>query len=278
MVFATFSAFGAHAAASKCSKTNLTRCLDSACAINASMNPAARCQYCGTSGAGEPPAQKGLSSVTVGQSTKYAISEKDLKKAPSDPGKRYIWATTECIKKLPSCTPDDASSAYDKLIEQSCKAAGVTMQIANAAQSLNTKPTKNKCNTTFTECINKKCGSTFDSCDQDSDFDRFVAECGAEASGCEDYMADLKKTIAATRKKTLDNREALVQNIAAGYKKTRETKLANAMNGCKNGSAAKNCIETVCENNMRGKCESSTEKSMATQLCKFYDTACTVLK
>lgn len=276
--FGAFTAFNGYAATSKCSKTNLARCLDSACAINASMNPAARCQYCGTSGAGEPPSQKGLSNVTVGQSTKYAISDKDLKNAPSDPGKRYIWATTECIKKLPDCSPDDASAAYDKLIEQSCKAAGVSMQITNAATKLNTKKTKNSCNTTFTECLDKKCGTAYDSCEKDADFDRSVAECGAEASGCEEYMADFKKTAAAARTSAMNNRESLVQAIAEGYKKTRDTKLANIKTGCTKGTAADACIENVCATNMRGKCKEAAEKSMAKQLCKFYENACTVLK
>ena len=278
VAFGAFTAFNGYAAVSKCSKTNLARCLDSACAINASMNPAARCQYCGTSGAGEPPSQKGLNNITAGQSTKFAISEKDLKNAPSDPGKRYIWATSECIKKLPDCTPDDASTAYDKLIEQSCKAAGVTMQITNAATKLNTKKTKNNCNTTFTECLDKKCGTAYASCEQDADFDRSVAECGVEAGGCEEYMAEFRKTAAAARTNAMNNRENLVKTIAETYKKTRETKLANIRTGCTKGTAADACIKNVCENNMRGKCKEATEKSMAKQLCKFYENACTVLK
>lgn len=277
-VFGAFTAFGGHAAVSKCSKMNLTRCLDSACAINSSMNPSARCQYCGTSGAGEPPSQKGLNNITAGQSTKYAISEKNLKSAPSDPGKRYIWATTECIKKLPDCTPDDASAAYDKLIEQSCKAAGVTMQIQNAATKLNSKKTKNSCNTTFTECLDKKCGTAFSSCEQDADFDRAVAECGAESSGCDEYIADFKKTAASARTNALANRETLVKTIAENYQKTRKTKLDSIKTACTKGTAADGCIENVCANNMRGKCKDAKEKSMAKQLCKFYENACTVLK
>ena len=105
-------------AATKCSTANLTRCLDSVCAINVSSNPAARCQYCGTSNAGTPPKSK-MRSVSAGASAKYNISEKELKKAPEDPGQRYAWATTQCIKKVAGCSADDVSEAYDKLIEQS---------------------------------------------------------------------------------------------------------------------------------------------------------------
>ena len=71
---------GAFAATQQCSRANLTRCLDSVCAINISSNPAARCQYCGSVGAGTPPNTK-MKSVSVGASAKYNISDKELKKA-----------------------------------------------------------------------------------------------------------------------------------------------------------------------------------------------------
>ena len=142
--------FGAFSAVSKCQKTNMQRCLDSACAINIGMNPSARCQYCGTSAAGNPPSQKGLSTITAGQSTKYTLTDREMRNAPSDPGARYVWATNECIKKLPDCTPDDVSDLYDKLIEQSCKTAGVTMQAASAIESINKKRTKTSRTATWT--------------------------------------------------------------------------------------------------------------------------------
>ena len=65
-------------AAVSCSRANLTRCLDSVCAINISSNPAARCQYCGTPSAGAPSAT-GMRGVSVGASAKYNISDKELK-------------------------------------------------------------------------------------------------------------------------------------------------------------------------------------------------------
>lgn len=271
-------AFSGYAATSRCSKMNLTRCLDSACAINASINPAARCQYCGSSNSGEPPSTKNLTNVTAGQSTKYALSAKELAVAPSDPGQRYVWATTECIKKLPDCTPDDASAAYDKLIEQSCKNAGVTMQIAATMSSINKKPTKTKCNETFTICMDKKCGSGFDSCPTDADFDRSIAECGVDATGCEEYLAEFRKTYASSRDKVVKNRDNLVAAIAKDYQNKRNAMVNETLSACKNGSITKTCVDTVCNNNMRGKCKSADEKTMAQQLCKFYEIACTVLK
>ena len=277
-LFACISLCGAYAATPKCSKTNLTRCLDSVCAINIGINPAARCQYCGTSSAGEPPTTKGLSNVTAGQSTKYNISAKELANAPSDPGRRYIWATTECIKKVAGCTTDDVSVSYDRLIEQSCKSAGVSIQIANAVKNLDTKPTKTKCNDTLNICINQKCGAGFDSCKLDSDLDRAIAECATDATGCDEYFADFRKSVSAERERIYANRENSVQSLVESYKITRENRLTSAQNACDTKTASTSCINTVCANNMPGKCKDDTEKAMATQLCKFYDTACTVLK
>ena len=270
--------FGANAATIQCSRTNLTRCLDSACAINIGINPAARCQYCGTSSAGTPPSQKGLTNITAGQSTKYALSAKELTVAPSDPGKRYIWATTECIKKIPGCTTDDVSTVYDRLIERSCKSAGISIQIANTIANMNAKPGKAKCTETLNTCINNKCGVGFDSCTTDADFDRFIAECATDATGCDEFVADFRKSISAERERAYDTRENTVQTLVNNYKTTRENKLNNARNACNNKTASASCVNTVCANNMPGKCEGDTEKSMATQLCKFYDVACTVLK
>ncbi len=271
-------AFGANAAVQKCSKINLTRCLDSVCAINIGVNPAARCQYCGTSSAGTPPSEKKLSNVTAGQSTRYALTAKELAVAPSDPGKRYMWGTAECIKKLDTCTTDDVSAAYDKLIEQSCKSAGISMQIEHAAADLNKKPSKAKCTDSLTTCINQKCGNGFESCVADADFDRIIAECATDATGCDEYVADVRKTIANDREQAYTIRENTVQALVDSSKTTRENKLKNALAACKNNTASASCVDTVCKNNMPGKCDNDTEKAMATQLCKFYDTACAVLK
>jgi hypothetical protein len=269
---------GANAAVSKCSKVNLTRCLDSACAINNGTNPAARCQYCGTSAAGTPPVQKGITNITAGQSTKYALTDKELSVAPSDPGRRYMWATTECIKKLPDCTTNDVSTVYDKLIEQSCKSAGVSMQTANAVEKLNTKPTKSKCNDAFSACLAKKCGASFETCEQDSDFDRFISECASDASGCDDYIAEFRKSVTNERKQMYATREKVLLNLVEGYQKSRESKFEQTQTKCTKDTQLKSCTETVCNIYMVDKCEGATEKAMAEQLCKFYKTACTGLK
>ena len=205
-IFITFAgiatAFCANAATPTCSKSNLLRCLDSGCAINVGINPAARCQYCGTAAAGEVPSDKGLSNITVGKSNKYALTAEELRTAPSDPGKHYIWVTTECIKKLPDCTTNDVSAVYDKLIEQSCKYAGITMKSTAAMSNLTQVPTKNKCSESFTACIDKKCGTAFQSCESDSDFTQFISECATESIGCDEYIAEFRETFTTTRKNT----------------------------------------------------------------------------
>ena len=123
LVFVPTFSFGA------CSVANLTRCLDSACAINIGANPAARCQYCGSSAAGKPSTANVMKNISAGSVTKYILSDKELKKAPSDPGERYVWATKQCLKKLKDCTPDDVSDNYDSLIEKSCTAAGIAAEM-----------------------------------------------------------------------------------------------------------------------------------------------------
>lgn len=278
-IFVIAPFFGAFSAVSKCSKTNLQRCLDSACAINVGMNPAARCQYCGTSSAGDMPSQKGISSVTVGQSTKYTLTAKELRVAPSEPGKRYIWATTECIKKLPDCTTDDVSNLYDKLIEQSCKAAGITMQITTTMQNINKKPTKSSCNTKMTTCMNKKCGTVFENCEDDAIFTRSIAECATDSTGCDDYIAEFRKQLTDERKSTYAKREAVAEALVKSYQSTRESKLSGTEKNCQSNKTFDACVSMVCNNNMPNKCdENKTERSMAERLCQFHKTACSVLK
>lgn len=257
--------FVASAATPKCSQTNMTRCLDSVCAINIGMNPAARCQYCGTSSAGTPPAQKGLKTITAGQSSKYALSAKELAVAPSDPGKRYIWATTECIKKVGNCTTDDVSNIYDKLIEQSCKAAGVSMQTARAIANNNQKPTKSACETRINICATGKCGTNFENCADSADMDRVVAECAADATGCDEYIASIKTEFIAMRDKALDTRETAVQSLAQSYQKNRENKLASITTGCKDGTQKRQCVQ---------KYEAALGQNAANLACEFYAVAC----
>lgn len=267
--------------AATCSVANLTRCLDSVCAINISSNPAARCQYCGTASAGTAPANTGMQSLSIGQSAKYTLTEKELKSAPTDPGQRYTWATTQCIKKIDGCTPDDVSDAYDELIEQSCKAAGITAQMASLRASANKTVSKSSCNTDIRACLvaDNKCGADYRECETNADFDKFFSACSVEATGCDEYISDIRSDLIAARDTAIKNADTLLANIVASYQNAREQKLNQAKASCKDNAGREACIKTVCERSMANKCAAGyeSEKSMATQLCKFYDLACDVL-
>lgn len=280
LAFTLISPFSANGAVS-CSRASLTRCLDSACAINLSSNAAARCQYCGSSSAGTPPTGA-MRSVSVGQSSKNTITDKELKNAPTDPGERYAWATGECIKKIPGCTPDDVSETYDSLIEQSCRAAGINAQMATLQAAARKTKTKTECNTDILSCITnaKKCGPDYRACENDADFNKFFAACGAESAGCDDYIGDIRTGLIAARDNAVKNADILLASITKSYQNARESKLSAARQACTDNAGRDSCVATVCANNMRNKCGVGyeSEKSMAIQLCKFYEIACATLK
>ena len=253
------------AAAPKCSQTNITRCLDSACAVNIGMNPAARCQYCGTSSAGTPPTQKGIKNISVGQSSKYALTDKELAVAPSDPGKRYIWATTECIKKVGNCTTDDVSSIYDKLIEQSCKAVGATIQTNKAIATAAQKPSELKCTQTLENCIETKCGRGFEMCTKDSDLDRIIAECATAATGCDEYVNKIKATAKTSRDKSVKNAQQELVDLVKDIQNKRKNNWNSIVSDCKSNESLNICIDTY---------TGAFNTKIATLLCAYYKTAC----
>ena len=265
-----------------CSTANLTRCLDSVCAINVGANPAARCQYCGSASAGTPTKSTTMKSISAGASAKYTISDKELKAAPSDPGARYVWATEQCLKKVSGCTPDDVTDNYDSLIEQSCKAAGIATEFASLVKKANEQKTQSSCSSEITTCVvdAKRCTADYRKCESDSDFDKYFAECSVLSAGCESFLTNIRSSLSSARKTAIANADKLLQNVINSYKTTREQKLADAMASCKSDKGKQECIARVCKNNMRNKCEVGFdyEQTVAEQLCKFYDTACGRLK
>lgn len=265
-------------AASSCSRANLTRCLDSVCAINISSNPAARCQYCGTSGAGIPP-KNNMRSVSTG-STKYNISATELKKAPNDPGERYIWATQQCIAKVSGCTPDDVTETYDKLIEQSCTAAGVSAKMAQVQADARKTRTQSDCESEITSCLitDSACGADYSNCSENSDFDKFFAACGVQSAGCDEFISDIRTTLLSERDNTIKNADTILTKIITAYQNTRATKLADTRSDCDSDKKFDKCVETVCENNMPDKCTDDSERVSAGLLCQFYKTACKTLQ
>ena len=274
-------AFAPNLAHSACSRANLTRCLDSVCAINISTNPAARCQYCGTADAGTPT-DDGMRAVSVGTSTKYNVSAHDLKSAPTDPGNRYTWATTKCIAIVADCTPDDVSDVYDSLIEQSCTAAGINAQMANLFSKAAKTKTQSACSSEISACLmsDTKCTSDFSACESDADFNKFFSPCAADASGCGDYVSAIRSELLASRDSMIKSAAANLQSLVKSYADAREKRINSALASCTNGSGRESCIAKMCNERMPNKCAAGfeDETSMATQLCKFYDTACATLK
>lgn len=280
MGFALLSG-GAHAA-TKCSIANLTRCLDSVCAINMSSNPAARCQYCGTSGAGVAQAVSEMRGVSVGASAKYTLTAKELKKAPTDPGARYVWATAECMKRVDGCTTDDVTDNYDKLIEQSCRAAGITAEMASLRTAATKPASKSSCQTNITSCIvaATKCNADWRACSDDAEFNKFFAACSVDATGCDEYTSDIRTTLIASRDNAIKNADNALAGIVAAYQSARESKLNAAQASCRDNAGRTACMNIVCERSMPNKCAAGfeSENTMANALCKFYDVACNLLK
>ena len=265
-----------------CSVANLTRCLDSVCAINIGANPAARCQYCGSASAGAPIKSSAMKSISAGASSKYTISDKELKKAPSDPGERYVWGTKACLQKVSGCTADDVSDNYDSLIEQSCTAAGISAEFTELAEQVNEEKTSSSCSSEISSCIvnAKRCNANYRKCESDSEFDKYFSECSIASVGCDAYLKDIRARLISARDTSIANADKVLQTIIASYKSAREQKLAAAQTSCKNNAAKLDCVESVCKTNMRNRCEIGFEyeKAVAEQLCKFYDTACGRLK
>lgn len=270
--------YGANAAA-QCSHANLIRCLDSACAINISSNTIARCQYCGTSAAGTPPTKNVMKSLSAGSSTKYNISDKELKTAPTDAGERYAWATLRCLQKLPDCTITDVEDAYDPLIETACAGADALSGVSDMIADLHSEKSASVCSATVRNCMlsAERCGAGFDKCFDDADFNRELSTCLLDAQKCDAHSTVIRSELLASRKSTMESLNAALDALISGYRTARETRISQMRADCTSGALRDKCIASVCDQNMPNRCGAGfeSEKSMATQLCKYYDTACT---
>ncbi len=267
-------------AQSACLQQNLTQCLDSACAINIGVNPGARCQLCGTASAGDEFGTKsGMTQLTLGAASKNTLTAAQLKSAPTSPDERYTWAINECIKKIDGCNASDTQN-YDGLIEQSCRAAGIDVQMSGAQRAAGATKDGAACKSTINSCVLNGCGTNFANCRNDSDFNRIFSGCSIAATGCTNFSAELRKSNMGIRDAAIKGSDSLIASIVAGYQTARQTKIASANADCKNGAAYDECVKSVCENNMKNKCAAgfASEVSMANQLCKFQKTACERLK
>ena len=265
--------------AAPCSRINLTKCLDSACAINLSSNPAARCQYCGTPDAGTPAS--GLKSISAGATSKNTISAKELKSAPNDPGERYVWATKKCLDIVQNCTAEDVSDAYDPLIEKSCTAAGISSDMARLAKKATTnKKTAATCGDEISVCLtaDTRCKANYSACPDDETFNKFFATCSSQATGCTNFIATVRDELNQTRKSAVSATSQNIEKIVAAHQAARKNQISTIQNNCKSNTDFNNCVKTVCKNNTNNNCATSQEKTIANSLCEFHKTACTKVK
>lgn len=265
--------------AAPCSRINLTKCLDSACAINISANPAARCQYCGTADAGEPTVtMRSVSSA----SSKNTIPSRELQNAPTDPGKRYIWATTRCLEIVQNCTVDDVTDAYDPLIEKSCTATSVGQNMSSLQKKASSQKSKNAntCTDEISLCIiaDNKCGSDFSNCTDDEKFSNFFATCSTTATGCTSFLDSARKTITETRKNITKALSANVNSIVASHIQDRIDNISMVNNACANNKAFNDCVKKFCKDGKNGICTNDTEQKIANNMCEYHKTACKKVK
>ena len=259
----TFSIHSVGHCAPSCSRANLNRCLDSVCAINVSSNPSARCQYCGTSNAGTPPTKNVMKNLSVGASSKYTLSDKELKNAPSDPGQRYVWATQQCLEKLPACTADDVSESYDKLIEQSCKAAGISAKMSSLRSQLSKKKSASACSAELTACMieSGRCGSDYRACEDDTKFSQFFSTCSTLSDGCEDNLSTIRDEILANRDAAVRGADTRLAQIIASYQNTRENKTSQIKSNCQIQYEFDKCVQTKCNTIMPNRCGADIKTS-----------------
>ncbi|MDR1027537.1 MAG: hypothetical protein LBL46_03930 [Rickettsiales bacterium] len=275
-------------AAAKCKISDLQKCLDSACYDE--LDAGSRCYMCGTSAAKKPEKEKyalgdtpEMQTLAVGKSSKNTLSDKELKKAPTDPGSRYQWATDECLAKLKDCDAEEVADNYDKLIDASCKIAMGESEYAESMKKAAVKKTRENCQAEMNVCVlaDKRCGGNMLKCETDEVFNREVSACLVEVSGCGDFMTDLRNFAKRTRDDMVKKNESRLADLILLRQNERKNKMEMAQRLC-GGGGKDGCIMEICGNlptglDENGQC-GAAEKIWANAFCKFVDVACDKLK
>ncbi|MDR1207444.1 MAG: hypothetical protein LBK26_03460 [Rickettsiales bacterium] len=296
--------------AASCNTPNLIKCLDSACAINIDLQPGARCALCGTDLAADAVKQKStynlgggtakIQALSLGRQAGVTFTDKELKSAPTDAGKRYAWAAAECMKKVSGCTADEIEKNYDKLVEQSCRAV-LSDNEYNAAAKPKAAKTRTACEAEMQNAMTneKRCGANFANCELDADFDRFFSA-GIVETKCDEFATEFSKSMRSSRDSYIAARDANIESVASAHATVRESKKKTLRTACTDGSAKEQCVATTCGwmPNGCGKSQSPkystgitdmpvpdddvviarNERQYATLLCKYIDLACDRLK
>jgi hypothetical protein len=277
------------ASAQKCRVSDLQACLDSAC--DDGLDTASRCYLCGTSAAKKPEEKKyalgdtpKLQSLAVGRSSRNTLSDNELKSAPKEPGERYQWATRECVKKIDGCAAEDATENYDKLIDQSCKVALGDVEYTASIKNSAVKKTSDQCSAELSSCLLSpaKCDGNMLKCADDAEFNRNFSSCMADASGCGDFITEMRGKMISARDNMVKTRESRLTDLANLRKMERQEKLESANRLC-SGVGKDACVAEMCGNmpnglDENGLCADQNERQWAANLCKFVDTACNKLK
>lgn len=263
LAVAVLPAMPAHAS---CHVPNLIRCIDSACIAGLAGDPTVRCGLCGSSAVTltrRPSANQRASATTL-----------EIRNAPTDPAARYSWAATECLQRIAGCTSDDVTDNYNPLIEQSCRAANVSMSFA-AAATAPVRKSSAECRRDMIECMNRRCGAGFANCQQDSDLDRNFSTCLIDTScGSDPEVSDIRNTIRRSRDDFERNRIAAAESAATQRRRARESAAQSAREDCRTGAAKESCVRSMCAN-FANRCEDNRdETAMANNLCRFVDIAC----
>jgi len=295
-----FAICAAGAARAACSIANLTKCIDSACDTAPEYGAASRCIICGTTAAATANpalanykyggAVTGLTALAIGYSSSTVL---DTKNAPTDPGKRYAWAAQQCIGKNAGCTADDVAKNYDKLIDQSCRAALSEKEYESTfAQWKSNQKSESVCRADIQNCMTAttRCGMNFVNCEADTDLDRTFASCAIETScnnlGTDfstgvgvDPTAAIKATMVAARDAYFSARTELLKSTVAAHQAARAKRIATARAGCTDGSLKDACVATVCGYISNNNCDGNAEKkSIAYTVCGYIDVACSRIK
>lgn len=269
-----------------CSDTNLKRCLDSACAIGLTTNPNARCQYCGFASSFDNAAST-KTSTNLGSASKYTISNKDLKKAPTDPGERYVWARQKCFEMLDECTANDADRVYYPLILEACQNRNKKAEQKVLMSKSNNTKSDDGCYVAVNECItdDKHCLSDYRNCESDTDFTKYFSDCSIKPNVKQvctpEYLSKQRSVLIGVRDQTFktaaDNIKRVVKQHQDARKNPKRSDDPRVI--CKDDTGKQTCINSMC-GNLPNQCAEGFEYEiqMAEQLCKYYDTACSKLK
>jgi hypothetical protein len=263
-IFALVAGFATGGFAASCKKSDLVKCIDSACAANIATDPGSRCTSCGTAAAAKIAASKvdnyvgaddapKFKALSLGSSSKILFSEKQLENMSTDPVERYAQAIAGCLEKVKNCDEETAHDEYDDLIEKSCKAVLSEQEYANAMTKAITANDKDldTCQTEIGACLidESRCGAGFLKCQGTTDglLDQFVATCMIQVGGCESNSEDITKWARTTVDNIMDKADEKLASAKADADKRRQTEFDTRMKSCKDGSLKRQCMAQYCD-------------------------------